>query len=325
MAKPIQQPISLIIPAAQGGQRLDKALAALLAGQEPVLSRARLQSLIAEKCLSRDGIAVTNSSRKVREGEQYQLLVPKAVPAKLRAQKIPLDIIYEDKDIIVINKPAGLVVHPAAGNADKTLVNALLAHCGKSLSGIGGVARPGIVHRLDKDTSGLLVAAKNDKAHQVLTAQFADRSLSRTYLAVVSGVPHPARGSLEGNIGRHPRDRKRMAVTARGKPALTHYRVLERFNADASLVECNLATGRTHQIRVHMAEAGHPLLGDALYRVRKKAPGPAFGRQALHATALRLIHPRSGKSVAFKADMPRDMEDLIKLLRSKTAVKGKTK
>ena len=238
----------------------------------------------------------------MKADEIYIVQVPPPEPATPRAQKMPLHIVYEDKDLLVINKPVGMVVHPAPGNREHTLVNALLAHCGKSLSGIGGVARPGVVHRLDKDTSGLMVVAKNDAAHQTLSKQFADRSLSRTYHALVWGEPlRRWQGEIEGSIGRHPRDRKKMAVTAKGKPALTHYRVVESYEI-ASLVECKLATGRTHQIRVHLAHHKHPVIGDPVYGKKEQrspgsgkkiiglyaglsAPGAACGRAAIQAPA----------------------------------------
>ncbi|MFY9287664.1 MAG: RluA family pseudouridine synthase, partial [Alphaproteobacteria bacterium] len=258
----------------------------------------------------------------VKESEHYSILIPPPEPAQPEAQDIELDVVFEDKDLLVINKPAGMVVHPAPGNRDQTLVNALLAHCGKSLSGIGGVARPGIVHRLDKDTSGLMVVAKNDAAHQALTAQFSDRSLSRIYQAVVWGAPTPKTGKIEVPIGRHARDRKKQAVTSRGKTALTYYTVLENFSL-ASLVECKLATGRTHQIRVHLAHIKHPVIGDPVYganktRMKGNEELCTFPRQALHAAQLQFIHPRSKKSLRFLAKLPKDMADLLKALRRNT-------
>lgn len=286
----------------------------LLAENPLALSRARIQALIDQKQVSSGNKPIVEPSRKVRAGETYVLELPTPEPAAPVAQKIKLKIVFEDKDIIVIDKPAGMVVHPAPGNRDKTLVNALLAHCGKSLSGIGGVARPGIVHRLDKDTSGLMVVAKNDLAHQALAAQFADRSLSRTYRAIVHGAPTPRAGTVDAPIGRHARDRKRMAITAKGRNAVTHYQVVEAFGTLASLVECSLETGRTHQIRVHLAHIKHPVLGDPVYGPRGavKKGMPAFSRQALHAVALRLIHPRSGKSLKFASPLPKDMQALLK-------------
>ncbi|MGE3623848.1 MAG: RluA family pseudouridine synthase [Bdellovibrionales bacterium] len=322
MAKPII--LKLTIPEALAGQRLDKALAQLAAGD--ALSRVRLQNLIAEGQVSRNGTAVVEGTYKVRMDEIYTVSVPPPEPAEPHAQKMPLKIVYEDKDLLVIDKPAGMVVHPAPGNRDKTLVNALLAHCGKSLSGIGGVARPGIVHRLDKDTSGLMVVAKSDKAHQALSKQFSDRSLSRTYHALVWGVPTPLAGEIEAPIGRHMRDRKKMAVSGKGKPALTYYAV-KRVYGIASLVECNLATGRTHQIRVHLAHRKHHVIGDPVYGRRKTVSADkivkalqAFPRQALHAVELRFQHPLSKKMLRFKSDMPREIKQLQALLAK--AVRG---
>jgi len=300
----------MLLKTGLAGQRLDKALTLALAGSEPPLSRARLQALIAEGFVTCAGKSMDDTSRKVKIGETYIVRVPPPEPATPKAEKIPLTVVYEDKDLLVIDKPPGMVVHPAPGNRESTLVNALLAHCGKSLSGIGGVARPGIVHRLDKDTSGLIAVAKNDAAHQALSSQFADRSLSRVYLALVFGVPVPRAGKVEASIGRHSRDRKKMAVTAKGRAALTHYKVLEVFD-DASLVECKLSTGRTHQIRVHLAHIKHPVIGDPVYG-RKKS---SFPRQALHAVELQLIHPRTGKLMRFKSELPPDMRELLRRLR----------
>ncbi|MDD5587316.1 MAG: RluA family pseudouridine synthase [Alphaproteobacteria bacterium] len=319
--------------------RLDRALVAALGvsggisspsrGGGIFLSRARVQQLIKEGHVTRGGKPVRDPNHKAREGEVYVLTLPPPEKAKPEAQAIPLDIIHEDADLLVINKPPGMVVHPAAGNRDKTLVNALLAHCGASLSGIGGVARPGIVHRLDKDTSGLMVVAKHDAAHQALTRQFADRSLSRVYQALVWGLPSPAAGQIEGAIGRHPRARQKMAVVARGgKAALTHYKVLENYGTVTSLVECRLETGRTHQIRVHMAHIRHPVVGDPVYGRRRSGTNvsgttekgivarlQAFPRQALHAAELKFLHPCSGKPMRFKAPLPGDMAQLLKTLR----------
>ena len=312
--------------------RLDKVLSAALekdaTAQAQGFSRARVQSLIKSGHVQCDGRAVLDTSYAVRGGELCSIEIPTPVAALPEAQDIPLDVVFEDDDLLVLNKPAGLVVHPAAGNWDKTLVNALLAHCGDSLSGIGGVARPGIVHRLDKDTSGLMVVAKNDKAHQALTAQFADRSLSRVYQALVWGLPNPLEGAVEGAIGRHPRARQKMAVvTHGGKEALTFYETLDVFGTLVALVSCKLATGRTHQIRVHMAHIGHPVVGDPLYGSRRRTPSGQdkglvaqlhnFGRQALHAGEIKFIHPRTGKRLSFKAPLPKDMVDLLKSLKKK--------
>jgi 23S rRNA pseudouridine1911/1915/1917 synthase len=303
----------LAIPASLQGQRLDRALTTLLSAEAGAFSRARLQALLAQGHVALSGKSVAAASRKVKTGEVFMVHVPPPEAAAPKPQKMKLTVVYEDNDLLVINKPAGLVVHPAPGNRDRTLVNALLAHCGKSLSGIGGVARPGIVHRLDKDTSGLIVVAKNDAAHQALSRQFADRSLSRTYQAVVWGAPIPHVGSIEAPVGRHPRDRKKMAVTAKGRPALTHYKVLKVFR-DTSLIECKLATGRTHQIRVHLLHIKHPVLGDPVYGKRKTGAPYDFPRQALHAAQLQFEHPRTGKLMRFSSNLPADMAALLKKL-----------
>ena len=311
------------------GERLDKALASLLGGKPAALSRVRIQALIASGLVAQNGKPVMEGTRKVKSGETYIVRLPPPEPATPIAQKISLKIVFEDEDLLVIDKPAGMVVHPAPGNRDNTLVNALLAHCGKSLSGIGGVARPGIVHRLDKDTSGLIVVAKNDAAHQALSRQFSDRSLSRTYHALVWGEPLPRQGEIEGSIGRHPRDRKKMAVTAKGKAALTRYRVLESFET-TSLIECKLATGRTHKIRVHLAHRKFPVVGDPVYGKKGSGVGGrgsekekktiiglhAFPRQALHAVELQFRHPRTGKSMRFKSEIPSDMKRLLAKIRN---------
>ncbi|MDR3451073.1 MAG: RluA family pseudouridine synthase [Alphaproteobacteria bacterium] len=309
--------LRLVITPDLAGHRLDKALSTLAALQEPGLSRARLQALLSEGQVTLDNTPLASASHKAKEGDVYTLTLPPPEKAEPEAQEIDLNIVYEDDDVIVIDKPAGMVVHPAPGNRDSTLVNALLAHCGATLSGIGGVARPGIVHRLDKDTSGLMVVAKNDVAHQALTKQFADRSLSRTYNAVVWGVPAPPSGSIEASIGRSVKDRKKMAVTAKGRYALTHYKVIEDLGS-AAVVECKLATGRTHQIRVHLAHIKYPVVGDATYggsrRGKTGVAAQKFPRQALHATALQFIHPRTGKLRKFTSKLPADMRKLIKAL-----------
>lgn len=300
------------VPENKAGLRLDK----FLADEAGELSRSRIQALLAEGHVLKGSEAVRNASVKVKAGEAYTVRVPPVVAAEPEAQDIPLDVVYEDRDVIVIDKPPGLVVHPAAGNPDQTLVNALLAHCGASLSGIGGVARPGIVHRLDKGTGGLLIAAKNDAAHESLTRQFADHSMDRAYYALVWGVPRPAQGQIEGHMGRSPTNRKKMAVVTRGgKYALTRYRVLKTFGAVAALVECRLATGRTHQIRVHMASIGHPVIGDPLYggggKSRRAALGAgakaaidALDHQALYAFELGFVHPATGGKVFLKKQIP---------------------
>ncbi|MDJ1158224.1 RluA family pseudouridine synthase [Chelatococcus sp. SYSU_G07232] len=321
-----------VVAADQAG-RLDRMLAAAAAE----LSRSRLQQLIKAGHVTLDGQTVTNAKHKVTAGMQVALTLPEAVPPEPAPEAIPLTIIYEDEDLVVIDKPAGLVVHPAPGNETGTLVNALIAHCGDTLSGIGGVKRPGIVHRLDKDTSGLMVVAKTDRAHQALSAQFADHGrtgpLERAYLAVVWGVPAPQRGSVVAPIDRSPRNREKMAVVpeGRGRTAITHYAVEQVFAAAtgqepvASLVRCHLETGRTHQIRVHMAHIGHPLLGDALYGsgFRTKANRlddaarerlAALARQALHATLLGFAHPATGEPLHFESEPPADLAALIAAL-----------
>jgi 23S rRNA pseudouridine1911/1915/1917 synthase len=310
----------IAVEKAEAGLRLDRLLATRLLE----LSRSRLKNLIEAGRLSAGGETIVEPSYRVKPGQRLTLVVPAAVPARPRAQAIPLDILYEDAALIVIDKPPGLVVHPAPGNPDRTLVNALLAHCGVALTGIGGERRPGIVHRLDKGTSGVMVAAKTQAAHAGLVASFAAREIERAYLAVVWGVPEPRAGEIAGNIGRSPRNRKKMAVLARGgRPARTRYRVLEALaDGQASLVECRLLSGRTHQIRVHMAASGHPLLGDPLYgrtgatRARRlpeaaQAALEALGRQALHARTLGFRHPVSGEALRFESDIPLDIKRLI--------------
>jgi 23S rRNA pseudouridine1911/1915/1917 synthase len=297
---------------AAAGMRLDRAVADAL----PELSRVRVQALLAEGRVRRDGAVVTDASSRARPGQHIAIEIPPPVSATPAAQEIPLAIVFEDAEMLVIDKPPGLVVHPGAGNPDHTLVNALLAHCGDQLSGIGGVRRPGIVHRLDKDTSGLMVAAKTDRAHASLSAQLQSRTLKRIYNAVVWGRPSPSAGAISGNIGRNPHDRQRMAVLAEGgKPSVTHYRVVKSLKA-ASVVECRLETGRTHQIRVHMASIGAPLIGDPLYgakRPPKEAPEAArnFHRQALHATQISFLHPLTREEMCYASVVASDMADLI--------------
>lgn len=308
--------------AAEEGTRLDR----LLAQHLPQLSRSRIKALVVAGQVTADGATISDPSHRVKPGQVFAMSVPQARPAKPRGQVIALDVVYEDADLIVVNKPAGMVIHPAPGNPDSTLVNALIAHCGASLSGIGGELRPGIVHRLDKDTSGLIVAAKNDLAHRALSAAFAEHDIERAYLAIVWGTPVPAAGEISGNIGRHPGDRKKMAIVARGgKAALTRYRVLRRLGPAASLVECRLATGRTHQIRVHMAAIGHPVVGDPTYSRMTMARSNVlsegtrkavqdFHRQALHAYLLGFKHPRSDMPVRWEAEIPKDMKELMQVL-----------
>lgn len=304
--------IETTIGEAQHGQRLDKALADLL----PELSRERLKNLIVEGRVLAEGRTL-NPSMKVLSGHVFTVTVPAPVEAEAAAQDIPLNIVHEDADLIVVDKPAGLVVHPAAGNLDGTLVNALLYHCRGHLSGIGGVARPGIVHRIDKDTSGLLVVAKSDKAHEGLAQQFKAHSIDRLYAAVVYGIPSIAAGTIDTWIGRSDSDRKKMAVQreGRGKHAVTHYRVTDRFRG-AALVECRLETGRTHQVRVHMAHLGHPLIGDPVYGRERKGfksilETLGFKRQALHAKRLGFIHPVTGQKLSFDSALPADMQELL--------------
>jgi 23S rRNA pseudouridine1911/1915/1917 synthase len=294
----------LTITTELAGERLDKALATL--AEE--LSRARVQALLEAGHIT----PAREPKYKVKAGEEYIITLPTPAPSHMLAEDLPLEVVFEDEDVLVLNKPAGLVVHPAAGHASGTLVNALLHHSKGALSGIGGVERPGIVHRLDKDTSGLMVVAKNDVAHRALSAQFADRTLSRTYLAVVWGLPQPLKGRIEAPIARDPKHRQRMAVVATGKPAATRYETIKPLSV-ASLVRCTLETGRTHQVRVHMAHIKCPLLGDPVYGGRRKAP-LGFSRQALHAAALKFIHPKSDKEMQFEAPLPADMVGLISAL-----------
>ena len=304
--------IEASIGEAQHGLRLDKALAELL----PELSRERLKSLIVEGEVTTDGRTL-NPSVKVAAGQLYAVNIPAPAEAEAIAQDIPVNIVHEDADLIVVDKPAGLVVHPAAGNLDGTLVNALLHHCRGELSGIGGVARPGIVHRIDKDTSGLLVVAKSDRAHEGLAQQFKAHSIDRLYAAIVYGLPRPTAGTVDTWIGRSDADRKKMAVhrEGRGKHAVTHYRTIERL-AGAALVECKLETGRTHQVRVHMAHLGHPLIGDPVYSRDRKGfktilETLRFKRQALHAKRLGFIHPLTGQKLSFDSALPTDMQELL--------------
>ena len=297
--------------------RLDRALAAAV----PTLSRERLKALIGAGAVTAPGGAqVRDPAVKAVPGATYEVAVPDPRPAHNEAQDIALEIVFEDEHLLVVNKPAGMVVHPAAGNADGTLVNALLHHCAGRLSGIGGVARPGIVHRIDKDTSGLLVVAKTDRAHEGLAAQFANHSIERRYLAVVAGLPKPASGSVDAPLARSTANRKKMAIVAatRGKRAVTHYRTLEALKG-ASLVECRLETGRTHQVRVHMASIGHPLLGDSVYgrtrpEHRELLKRLGFHRQALHAAALGFVHPVSKEDLSFECPLPSDIQELLRAL-----------
>jgi 23S rRNA pseudouridine1911/1915/1917 synthase len=308
-----QQIIHVTLGPDQAGWRLDRALAAVV----PTLSRERLKALIRSGALVPE---VRDPATKVKGGEAFKLTVPEPEPPHNEAQDIPLKIVFEDEHLLVIDKAAGLVVHPAAGNRDRTLVNALLHHCGSSLSGIGGVARPGIVHRIDKDTSGLLVIAKTDVTHEGLARQFAAHSIERRYLAIVSGVPRTAGGTIDAPLARSSANRMKMAIVreGRGKRAVTHWKRLEILR-DAALVECRLETGRTHQVRVHMASIGHPLVGDPFYggsgKIHRKLLNELnFHRQALHAAMLGFIHPVTKHRLSFESGMPADMQELFTAL-----------
>jgi len=305
------------------GDRLDRFLAASLAGDEP-LSRTRVKALILEGAVTEDGTVTTDPSQAVREGATYVLSLPPVRDARPVAQDIPLDIMFEDADLIVINKPAGMVVHPGPGQPDGTLVNALINHCGDGLTGIGGEMRPGIVHRLDKDTSGVMLAAKSQRAHTRLTEMFAAHDLDRCYSAILWGMPGDNTGRIEAPLGRSNRDRKKQAVLANGRFAATNWQVIRRLPPFASLVECRLETGRTHQIRVHMAHLGHGVIGDPVYgrpmRSGQMPDAPArdclaeirrFARQALHATRLGLAHPVTGEMLEFETPLPADMTALV--------------
>ena len=309
--------IRAVIASDAAGWRLDRALAAAL----PSLSRERLKVLISSGGVrNQTGVAVRDPASKTQGGEAYDVHVPPPVEAHNVPQDIALEIVFEDDYLIVIDKPAGMVVHPAAGNFDGTLVNALLHHCAGRLSGIGGVARPGIVHRIDKGTSGLIVAAKTDRAHEGLSAQFARHSIDRRYQAIVAGIPNPVAGSVDAPLGRSTANRQKMTIVneGRGKRAVTHYRLVAPLR-EAALVECRLETGRTHQVRVHMASLGHPLLGDPAYG-RTRAAHRAllkelnFERQALHAAQLGFVHPVSKENLSFKIALPSDMQELFRAL-----------
>jgi 23S rRNA pseudouridine1911/1915/1917 synthase len=326
------QGLEVIVEGDEGFVRLDRVLAA----RRPELSRSRLKALIIAGNVSIAGTPIRDPAYHVAKGDTITIDVPEAVAAEPAGEAIALDIVYEDDDIIVINKPKGLVVHPAAGHETGTLVNALIAHCGISLSGIGGVKRPGIVHRLDKDTTGLMVAAKNDRAHQSLTAQFADHgrtgAMRRGYRAFAWGVPNRQRGTVDAPIDRHPHAREKMAVRDSGRQAVTHWEITEAFNGKdgkpiAAQLTCQLETGRTHQIRVHLAHIGHPLLGDAVYGphfktkanalgLKAQAALAALGRQALHAYLLTIEHPTTGEILSWEAPLPEDLLLLGNALRA---------
>ena len=314
-------PLVVALTTGDAGGRVDKALAARL----PELSRARIQALIAQGCVSHDGRPVADASARAEAGD-YALTIPPPLPAEPQAQAIPLAVLYEDAELIVIDKPPGMAMHPAPGSEDGTLVNALLHHCGASLSGIGGVARPGVVHRIDKDTSGVVVAAKTDPAHRALSALFAAHDIERQYVALTRGAPRPERGTIEAAIARSPSDRKKMAIArSGGRHAVTHYAVGRLFGPPekpvAARVLCRLETGRTHQIRVHLASKGAPCLGDPVYgsgppaeAVRRAIADAGLRRQALHAAVLGFRHPSTGEALRFESPLPPDMATLETLL-----------
>lgn len=324
----IPAPLDITVPPGAEGERVDR----LLANTLPDRSRSFLKRLIEDGCLTASddsGRTIVEPSYRVKPGEQFLLRIPESVDPQPLGEDIPLNVVFEDDDLIVIDKPPGFVVHPAPGNLTGTLVNALIAHCGDSLKGIGGVRRPGIVHRLDKDTSGLMVSAKTGPAHEGLTRQFSEHTIERAYAAFVWGMPTPSHGAIEGNIGRSPRNRKKMAVLpAGGKTARTNYRTEAAYVAGgASLVECRLETGRTHQIRVHMAHLGNPVMGDQVYgggatRARQTLLSDAavdvisrLGRQALHARLLGFEHPVTGEFLSFEAPLPDDLQTLAGILK----------
>ena len=308
--------------------RLDRWLSAYIALEAdlPDLSRSRLKALIADGQLLLNGQPLVDPSKTVKFGQSYQLTLPPPEDPEPKGEATPLDVVFEDEYLIVVDKPAGMTVHPAPGSPDGTLVNALIAHCGEQLSGIGGVKRPGIVHRIDKDTSGLMVVAKNDRAHAGLAKLFETHDIDRAYLALSVGKLNPPSGTIQGAVGRDPKNRKRMAVVSagKGKAAVTHYRTIERIEEIATLVECRLETGRTHQIRVHLADQGHPLIGDPLYGHKRRGKGAgaalldlgrSLGRQALHAAELGFIHPVTGEELHFRSDIPTDFADLLRSIR----------
>src|SRR5689334_2396992 len=310
------QTIDVRLEPAHAGWRLDRALAATV----PTMSRERLKALIRSGAVETGGTQLRDPAAKVRGEEALRVAVPEPKPAHNEAQDIPLTIVFEDDHLLVVDKPAGLVVHPAAGNVDGTVVNALLHHCAGKLSGIGGVARPGIVHRIDKDTSGLLVVAKTDVAHEGLARQFAAHSIDRRYLALVNGVPRASEGKIDAPLARSAANRKKIAIVEgkRGKRAVTHWKRLQVLK-DSALVECRLETGRTHQVRVHMASLGHPLVGDPVYGRSGRPHGKllkelGFHRQALHAAELGFTHPVTKHRLSFSSAMPPDMQELFNAL-----------
>ena len=323
MTSDATQELTAIAGEGAGGQRIDRFLAVELQGAEP-LSRTRVKALILDGAVTEDGAPATDPSQPVRDGAIYVLRLPPVRDARPVGQDIPLDILYEDADLIVIDKPAGMVVHPGPGQPDGTLVNALISHCGDGLTGIGGEMRPGIVHRLDKDTSGVMLAAKSQRAHTRLTEMFAAHDLERCYSAILWGMLGENAGRIEAPLGRSQRDRKKQAVVANGRHAATNWRVTRRLPPFASLAECRLETGRTHQIRVHMAHLGHSVVGDPVYgRPMRSGQMPdaaardclaeirRFGRQALHAARLALAHPVTGDALEFETPLPADMQALI--------------
>ena len=293
----------------QSGERLDALLARSVEG----LTRSAAQRLLEDGAVTCRGKALKKNDRPAA-GDVVEVLLPDPEPVDVLPQDIPLDVVYEDGDVIVVNKPVGMVVHPAPGHPDGTLVNALLHHCGDTLSGINGALRPGIVHRIDRDTSGLIIAAKNDRAHLALAAQLQDHSLARVYEAVAVGSFREDSGTVDAPIGRHPADRKKMAVVAGGRSAVTHWSVLERFPG-YTYVECRLETGRTHQIRVHMAHIGHPILGDTVYGAKKPVPG--LQGQCLHAVGLQFVHPRTGEMVCLDCPLPEEFVRQLDKLRAR--------
>ena len=309
----------MTIEEVQAGERLDRVLALAL----PDLSRSRLKQLIEAGAVYSGGAKLSDADMRVKRGQSIVVDIPPAVRAEPEGQAMALPIVYEDAHLIVIDKPAGLVVHPAAGNRDGTLVNALIAHCGDSLRGIGGELRPGIVHRIDKDTTGLIVAAKTEQAHASLGKQFAAHKVERAYQALVWGVPRVRAGAIEGALGRSPLNRQKMAVLrAGGKAARTHYKVIEAFGSTAALVECRLETGRTHQVRVHMAHLGHPLIGDPVYGRPRTIPGLTLmiKRQALHAAVLGFQHPVTHKVLRFESVLPEDFSETYLALKGLVGV-----
>jgi len=323
--------LACAVGAGEGGARLDRFLSQTAAARGLALSRTRLKALIEAGQVTVDGAQARDPAAHVAEGAQIALAVPPPEDAAIAGEDLPLTIVFEDEHLLIVDKPAGLVVHPAPGHAAGTLVNALIRHCGDSLSGVGGVKRPGIVHRLDKDTSGLLVVAKNDAAHQGLAALFADHgrsgSLRREYRALVWGAPDRPAGTVAAAIGRHPFSRDKMAVVAekRGRAAVTHWRIEQRLGP-ATLLACRLETGRTHQIRVHLAHIGHPLLGDSVYgagfktKASRLSPDArtaleALGRQALHAAILGFDHPITGQTLTFESPLPEDLNNLVSILQ----------